>query len=160
MAESAPAAGVAATRRLLPPRAFLAALAVLGALHALLPLRDLGLPPALRGAGVLLAVAAVGHAVAARGRSERVGTGVVPFSPATQLVTDGPFRFSRNPMYLAMIGALGGVALAAGSLAVWVVPIVFGLWLRRAFVLPEEAFMAERFGEAYTQYRGRVRRWL
>ena len=162
MAESASdgEGGAVPERRLLPPFAFLGALVALGAIDRLVPLGDPDLPWALRALGGLVTALAVVLAFAARGRFERAGTGVVPFSPATALVTDGPFRFSRNPMYLAMVAALAGIALALGSVAVWLVPILFWLWLRQSFVLPEEAFMAAHFGQAYADYCRRVRRWL
>lgn len=147
-------------RRLLPPRGLLLALAALASLHRFAPLAELDPPLLLRGLGALLVVACVVLAFAAAGRFSRVGTGIVPFSEATTLVVEGPFRFSRNPMYLAMVGVLFGLALASGRLSVWVVPLAFWCWLATAFVRPEEAFMAARFGEAYEDYRRRVRRWL
>lgn len=147
-------------RRLLPPRGLLLALSALASLHLLAPLAALDPPLLLRGFGALLVVACVVLAFAAAGRFSRVGTGIVPFSEATTLVVEGPFRFSRNPMYLAMVGVLIGLALASGSLSVWVVPLAFWGWLETSFVRPEEAFMAARFGDAYEDYRRRVRRWL
>ena len=147
-------------RRLLPPRALLVALAALALLHFLVPIAVLEPSLFQRAAGGLVVLVCVVLAFAAAGRFSRVGTGIVPFSEATTLVVEGPFRFSRNPMYLAMVGVLAGLALVAGSVSVWVVPIVFGCWLQLAFVRHEEAFMAARFGEAYEAYRRRVRRWL
>ncbi|MEE4299412.1 MAG: isoprenylcysteine carboxylmethyltransferase family protein [Pseudomonadales bacterium] len=146
--------------RLLPPRGLLIALAALGALHVFAPLAELDPPLLLRGLGALLVLACVALAFVAAGRFSRVGTGIVPFSEATTLVVEGPFRFSRNPMYLAMVGVLVGLALASGSLSVWIVPLTFWCWLQTAFVRHEEAFMATRFGAAYEDYRRRVRRWL
>ena len=157
MAEHAAAPPV---RRLLPPRGLLLALGAIAALHLFLPVLDLRLPLLLRGLGALLVAACVALAFAAAGRFARVGTSIVPFSEATRLVADGPFRFSRNPMYLAMIGVLAGLALLAGSLSVWIVSVVFGAWLQTAFVRHEEAFVAARFGDDYEAYRRRVRRWL
>jgi Putative protein-S-isoprenylcysteine methyltransferase len=150
----------APVRRLLPPRALLLALAGLALLHVFAPVAVFDPPLLLRGIGAVLVLACVLLAFAAAGRFSRVGTGIVPFSEATTLVVEGPFRFSRNPMYLAMVGVLAGLALVAGSLSVWIVPLGFWFWLQTAFVRQEEVFMAARFGEAYEDYRRRVRRWL
>jgi protein-S-isoprenylcysteine O-methyltransferase Ste14 len=75
-------------------------------------------------------------------------------------VTDGVFARSRHPMYLGMVFILAGVALGLGSAgAVLVVP-TFALWIRRRFVLPEEAHLEAQFGRRYRDYARRVRRWL
>ncbi|MEE4175102.1 MAG: isoprenylcysteine carboxylmethyltransferase family protein [Xanthomonadales bacterium] len=87
-------------------------------------------------------------------------TGLVPFSKATTLVTTGLYRVTRNPMYLGMALMLFGGALVFGSLGA-LVPIPLFLWvIQRNFILGEERFLAEAFGEAYADYRRRVRRWL
>src|SRR5688572_2559271 len=90
----------------------------------------------------------------------RALTPVVTISPATSLVTGGPYTFSRNPMYVGMsIAYLGlAVALNAGGALV-----VFPLVLVTLFVLvirKEERHLGEKFGESYGAYRQRVRRWL
>jgi protein-S-isoprenylcysteine O-methyltransferase Ste14 len=90
----------------------------------------------------------------------RARTGVVPFSEATVLVTGGPYRFTRNPMYLGMAGILLGTAIWLGSLTPWLVlPAFMGLIADR-FIAPEEAMLERTFGEQYARYRASVRRWL
>lgn len=78
----------------------------------------------------------------------------------TALVQEGPYRWSRNPLYLALVSVLGGFAMVLDS--VWVgigVPLlIFGL--DRLVVSREEAFLRMRFGAEYEQYLMRVRRWL
>lgn len=87
-------------------------------------------------------------------------TGVCPFSPATVLVKRGPFRLSRNPMYLGLIAISVGVTLATGALSnIWI-SVAFAIWLHYAYVLPEEHFMHDRFGAEYEQYAERVPRWM
>lgn len=92
----------------------------------------------------------------------RAGTTVNPLRPQAtrQLVVTGPYRFSRNPMYLghvllllAWAGALGHPLTMAG--------VVFYLaWVTWFQIRPEERMLAERFPDAYRDYRRRVRRWL
>ena len=93
-------------------------------------------------------------------RFRRRGTPVNPARPAEALVTDGPYRFTRNPMYLGMACAYAGLALATGALwSLAVLPLVI-LVVDRAIVPREEAHLATSIGEEYERYRRTVRRWL
>jgi protein-S-isoprenylcysteine O-methyltransferase Ste14 len=90
----------------------------------------------------------------------RAGTGVAPMRPTTALVTTGPYRFTRNPMYLGMAFLYLGLALALG--AIWslaVLPAVL-LAVDRIAIAREERYLEARFGEEYRTYMARVRRWL
>lgn len=87
-------------------------------------------------------------------------TGIRPFTPATVLVTDGPYRVTRNPMYLGLVAVLTGLAFALDSLWALVVVPCIALVLHFRFVLREERFLEATFGEAYRDYCRRVRRWL
>jgi protein-S-isoprenylcysteine O-methyltransferase Ste14 len=87
-------------------------------------------------------------------------TGVVPFSAATVLVRSGPYRFTRNPMYLGMAGVLAGTAIWLGSVTPWLVlPAFIGIIAER-FIAPEEAMLERTFGSRYLEYCRAVRRWL
>jgi protein-S-isoprenylcysteine O-methyltransferase Ste14 len=93
-------------------------------------------------------------------RFQRHGTPVNPARAAEALVTDGPYRFTRNPMYLGMGCAYAGAALAAEALwSLALLPLVL-LIVDRVIIPREEAHLAAMFGEEYERYRGRVRRWL
>ena len=95
---------------------------------------------------ILLAVALGFWAV---GLFRRAGTGVVPFSDATALVRAGPYRYTRNPMYVAMAGILVGTAVWLGSLTPWLVlPAFIGIIAER-FIGPEEAMLERVFGAVY-----------
>nr|WP_246522172.1 isoprenylcysteine carboxylmethyltransferase family protein [Neoroseomonas terrae] len=83
-----------------------------------------------------------------------------PDRPDKALVEAGPFRFSRNPVYLGFLVAMFGFALRWGDLWGWVALVGGHLLLDRMVVAREEAYLAARFGAAYEAYRGRVRRWL
>jgi protein-S-isoprenylcysteine O-methyltransferase Ste14 len=90
----------------------------------------------------------------------RHGTTVLPDQAATALVTDGPFRFRRNPIYIADALILLGVAELTQNIwfAVMVVPFIALVhWLA---VLPEERHLEARFGETYLAYKARTRRWI
>jgi protein-S-isoprenylcysteine O-methyltransferase Ste14 len=90
----------------------------------------------------------------------RAGTSPIPNKPATAFVTHGPYRFTRNPMYLGWVLVYLGAAMLAN--AVWplvLLPIVVFV-VRRRVIAREEAYLERRFGESYRVYRARVRRWL
>ncbi len=77
-----------------------------------------------------------------------------------QIVQEGLYRYSRNPMYLGMLIALIAWGIYLGHLLVWVGPPLFAILITRYQILPEERILAEKFGEPYRQYCLRVRRWI
>lgn len=87
-------------------------------------------------------------------------TGLCPFSQVNSLVGSGPYRISRNPMYLGLVLISGGVALATGfSWNLWAAAAL-ALYLHYGFVVREEAFLREQFGVRYLEYASRASRWL
>ena len=109
--------------------------------------------------GVLLAI---GVFVAIRGRRamERVGTNVNPTLPSTALVEAGPFRFSRNPLYVALTFMYVGLALLANALWVLALIVPVMVLMHYGVVRREERYLEAKFGDAYRDYRSRVRRYL
>ena len=90
----------------------------------------------------------------------RAGTAIPPYKPATTLVTEGPYRRSRNPIYLGMALIYLGVVCATSSLSVLVLfPLVL-LVMEFGVIRREERYLARVFGEAYENYRREVRRWI
>lgn len=90
----------------------------------------------------------------------RSGQNPEPHRPSPSLVVKGPYRFTRNPMYLAMVLLCLGAGIARVN--VWLVlltPLV-GLLLRKWAIEPEERYLEAKFGEAYRAYTARVRRWF
>ncbi|HTS87277.1 MAG TPA: isoprenylcysteine carboxylmethyltransferase family protein [Gemmatimonadales bacterium] len=90
----------------------------------------------------------------------RAGTHPEPWIPTSTLVLSGPYRFTRNPMYVGMTALYLGVSLWVNTLwPLLALPFVL-LLMRYGVVAREEAYLERRFGQAYREYRGRVRRWL
>jgi protein-S-isoprenylcysteine O-methyltransferase Ste14 len=87
-------------------------------------------------------------------------TALMPWTPSTSLVSDGPYSYSRNPIYLAFALMYLGVALALDSGYVLVVLVVVVALFDRLQVPREERYREERFGDEFRKYRARVRRWL
>jgi protein-S-isoprenylcysteine O-methyltransferase Ste14 len=80
--------------------------------------------------------------------------------PTTSIVDTGPYRFTRNPIYLSMMLGLVSLAIAFDSLWPLVMLVPFFLVIRYRVVVREEAYLEHKFGEVYRRYRTRVRRWL
>ena len=106
---------------------------------------------------VIIGLTFIAPAVAAFVRAK---TSVVPVRPTTALVETGPYRFSRNPMYVGFAFVYVGIALLANWLwAVVILPIVLVV-VYAAAIVPEERFLERTFGKDYAAYRSRVHRWL
>jgi protein-S-isoprenylcysteine O-methyltransferase Ste14 len=90
----------------------------------------------------------------------RARTGVIPFSEATALVLRGPYRWTRNPMYLGMAAILLGFAIYLGSVTPFIVIPAFMALIAERFIAPEEEMLEKAFGQPYLDYKARVRRWL
>jgi protein-S-isoprenylcysteine O-methyltransferase Ste14 len=90
----------------------------------------------------------------------RAGTPIRPTAQAVSLVTSGPFRLSRNPMYLGIVVMLLGIALFVGSWPMLIPPLGFFVLMSLVFIPFEEQRLRQVFGEAYDSYARRVRRWI
>lgn len=90
----------------------------------------------------------------------RSGQSENPWKPTTEIIQRGPFRFSRNPMYLQMV--LVCVAFSIVLWNVWILlftPVCAGAF-QKLVIAPEEAYLERKFGDSYLQYKRRVRRWI
>jgi protein-S-isoprenylcysteine O-methyltransferase Ste14 len=90
----------------------------------------------------------------------RAGSNVPTNLPTTAVVETGPYRFTRNPIYLAMVLSLIGLGLAFDNLWLLVMLVPFTLVINYGVVAREEAYLERKFGDVYRGYRSRVRRWL
>jgi protein-S-isoprenylcysteine O-methyltransferase Ste14 len=88
------------------------------------------------------------------------GTTIKPFERTTRLVVSGPFRFSRNPMYLGLVTMLLGSALALGTVGPWFAALALAVTLQLRFIRHEERALTASLGEPYERYRCSVRRWI
>ena len=91
---------------------------------------------------------------------KKSATAIRPFEPSTTLVKGGPYRFTRNPMYLGMVLILIGTAIYLGSLTPWFVIPVFFLIIQEWFIKHEEPFLENIFGKEYQDFKTKVRRWI
>ena len=110
--------------------------------------------------GGVLFSAALLAVVAAFLQFRRAGTNIDTKKTTTALVTHGLYRYSRNPIYVALTAATLAIALMAGNL--WIILLLLPtLWVMQyGVVLREEAYLTRKFGDVYRGYCGEVRRWL
>lgn len=90
----------------------------------------------------------------------RAGSNVPTDAPTTAIVDTGPYRFTRNPIYVGMMLGLAALSVGLNSLWLLLVLVPFALIIRYGVVAREEAYLERKFGDVYRGYRARVRRWL
>ena len=144
-----------------PPAASVVAPALAGFMEWLVPL---GILPAPGGAflitGIILMALAGVLAVTGTHAFKRAKTNIDPRRPALVLVSDGPYQFTRNPMYLGMITLNLGLTLAASLDWGLLTTPILALILHYGVVLREESYLLGKFGDPYAALLKRTRRWL
>ena len=116
--------------------------------------------PAWQAAGLLMALAGTALILWAALWVRRKRTTIEPHHAPGRLIVEGPYRFSRNPIYLGMLAILTGAVLWHGALSGLPLPFAFATILTRRFILPEEAALRRAFGAEAQDYLDRTRRWL
>ncbi|MBI4490561.1 MAG: isoprenylcysteine carboxylmethyltransferase family protein [Deltaproteobacteria bacterium] len=142
-----------------PPKIAMALLATAFALHWLSPIWEtLKFSFPLAGVGI----GSLGFAIMMWGwwlfRQHKVA--ICPTAHTDKLIFDGPYRFTRNPMYLGMVAMLLGVAIFVGTLPFFLGVVIYFVILNRVFVPFEEQKLESTFGSEYLEYRRQIRRWF
>jgi len=127
--------------------------------HCLLPIMFI-VPTPYTYLGIALMLLGLALAIWAAMTFRRAGTSFQLHGESSTLTTSGPFRISRNPMYLSMLTWLSGLAVLLGSLTAFLFPILLFLAANFLIIPLEERNMERLFGERYTEYKQGVRRWL
>jgi len=142
-----------------PPLLFGGTLIVGLSLHWLMPRTVLPRQLA-RSLGLLLIVVSIVNAAWAQRMMHKAGTNVNPYKPSLAIVTEGPFHFSRNPLYLSLLGLYLGITLLFNAL--WPLLLVVPLLVvtQYGIIRREERYLEAKFGDPYRTYKTRVRRWF
>ena len=90
----------------------------------------------------------------------QAGTNINPTQPTTAIVVEGPFRLTRNPLYLSLTVFYAGIATLINAFWVLLLLPVVMLLINRGVIDREEQYLARKFGEQYLHYKEQVRRWL
>ena len=142
-----------------PPLIYLTALVIGLGLSYLAPTPFL--PRSLAyGLGAVLILIGAWIIISARRMMLRAGTAIRPTIPTTALVTTGPFRFTRNPLYVGATLIYVGIAVAARSLWALALLLVVLAVMQRGVIDREEHYLERKFGADYVRYKERVRRWI
>jgi protein-S-isoprenylcysteine O-methyltransferase Ste14 len=146
-------------RRIVPPILFLICVAVMALLRWLCPVKMLFIQPwSLLGIVPIVGGLLSGFLGVNQFRS--VGTNIRPFREADTLVTTGPYRYTRNPMYLGLVLCLLGTWILLRVLSPVIGVVVFFVVADRWYICFEEEMLRQKFGAVFEDYCARVRRWL
>lgn len=110
--------------------------------------------------GLLVLMAGASLIVSARIHFTRTGQSPIPWKPSPALIAQGPYRFTRNPMYLGATLIEVGLGLALNNLWIVAFAIPALLFVHLIAVLPEERYLTDKFGESYRNYLRQVRRYI
>jgi len=110
--------------------------------------------------GVLVLACGVSLVLSARIWFTRTGQSPIPWKPTPELILQGPYRFTRNPMYVGVTLFVIGLGLTLNNLWISLFAAPALLAVHFIAVLPEERYLAEKFGESYRSFLGRVRRYF
>lgn len=110
--------------------------------------------------GLVLLIACFGVIAWAKKLFDAAGTPVPPNQPATAIVQDGPYKYSRNPMYVSFLTGFVGLALLADAPLMILLALPLWFILDSRVIAPEETYLEEKFGQTYLDYKAKVRRWV
>jgi protein-S-isoprenylcysteine O-methyltransferase Ste14 len=110
--------------------------------------------------GILILMAGLGLIASARLLFSHTGQNPIPWKPSPELILKGPYRFTRNPMYLGVTLFEVGLGLAVNNLWISLFAAPALLTVHFIAVLPEERYLSDKFGESYRAYLAKVRRYL
>lgn len=140
-----------------PPLIYLAGLIVGAVLERFVPLAAFAGRPA---AGIAIVI--LGAILMALGLREfhRAGTDFKPYRPTTRIIVTGPFRYTRNPLYLSLTLVYAGIAIAMGGAWAIILLIPVLAAIRYGVIAREERYLERKFGSEYLRYKESVRRWF
>lgn len=146
-------------KKLLPPVLVLIIAIAMSAARSVLP-GPVIVPEPYNWFGLVLLAAGPALGLIGVRHFNKVGTNIPTFNEPTLLVTDGLFKWSRNPIYLGFTLFLLGLAVMLGSLVPFLGPIVFAVTSDRWYIAFEEEALTRKFGARYDAYRRATRRWI
>jgi protein-S-isoprenylcysteine O-methyltransferase Ste14 len=148
-----------AAQKIMPTNYFIALLIIMIGLHFIFPIKKIIYPP-ITYLGFLFIILGIILNLWTDRLFKQMNTTVKPYLNPTKLITIGPFRISRHPMYLGMASILLGVALNHGTVSTFITPAMFIILMEILFIPYEENNLVNVFGEDYMTYKQKVRRWI
>jgi len=145
--------------KIMPPTYFLMAIVLSVVLHFVLPIKKVIFPPYTYSGGLFIIFGGVLN-LWTDALFKKMKTRVKPYEDATEIITQGPFKISRHPMYLGMTAVLVGIAVLHGTIISFLFPVFFFIVCEIFFIKFEEKSMERIFGQKYLDYKVKVRRWI
>lgn len=145
--------------QLIPPILVLILLAAMIALRMFAP-GALVVPYPYNLAGVVVATLGMLMTLTEARKFDRIGTNIKTFHEPGVLVTDGLFRWTRNPIYLGFVLLLAGTAILLGAATPFLAVLLFAIIADRWYIAFEERALQDKFGADYAAYMRRTRRWI
>jgi protein-S-isoprenylcysteine O-methyltransferase Ste14 len=110
--------------------------------------------------GGLMLGLGVGTILFCAGKFRRAHTAIEPWKTSSQIITSGPYRWSRNPIYLSFTVVGAGIAILLNNLWIVLTQLPLVLVITQVVIRKEERYLEEKFGDSYRAYKSRVRRWI
>jgi len=146
-------------RCIMPTTYFLVLMTLSILAHFIIPLRKLFYPPVTY-TGFILLISGIILNIWTDRLFKVNNTTVKPHLDPNSLITSGPFKVSRHPMYLGMTLALLGVAVIHGTVISFIFPVIFVILMNILFIPLEESKLKRLFGQKYLDYMKKVRKWI
>lgn len=143
-----------------PPLVYLAFILLGVGIRYAMPLPDPADGFIMRAAGIAIILAGLWLIVEAWKLFKRTGQDPAPWTPSPEMLLSGPYRFTRNPMYVGLTCMQVGLGLALNNLWISALAAFSLLIVHFIAVVPEEKYLSEKFGESYTAYLIKVRRYI
>jgi protein-S-isoprenylcysteine O-methyltransferase Ste14 len=145
--------------KILPPFLMLIHLIVAFTLKWMIPLSTPA-PQVVKVIGWMILAGGFLFAIGALRELNKADTSPIPHEPTTAIVTSGVYRFSRNPIYVGFVCTVIGLPLALGNYWGLILSPAMIYYFNELIIKHEEAYLEKKFGDVYTSYKSRVRRWL
>ena len=145
--------------KILPPTLFLICLICMVASHWIIPIMQIIIFP-YNLTGILLIILGISISFAGSKKFQKKDTNIDTFKDPDKLVTDGLYKYSRNPMYLGFAVALLGLAIVLSTITPCFFFLLFVVFTDRCYIKYEETKLIGKFGSNFFEYKSKVRKWL
>ncbi len=112
------------------------------------------------GLGLIILILSLGLIFWCKKLFDDAGTNIRPDEPSLTLITEGPYMYSRNPVYLGFLSGFAGLAMLANAPIMLLILIPLFFALQHYVVKPEETYLEEKFGSEYRNYMDMTKRWI
>lgn len=146
-------------KKILPPQLLGICMILITITHFLIPIKQIIYFPYTL-VGILFFIGGIVFSIKEKKRFLKLKTNVNTFKEPNILLTDGLFKYTRNPMYVGLVIVLLGIAILFGSVSPFIIVVLFIIMTDRVYIKIEEKILFDTFGETYLNYKKSTRRWI